>query len=207
MKTYQESHRYQKCRVEKTSSRRWAGKQSNIKGEYKSTHYIPSSVPHGVCESWEQEGKGNKRGMDKQKLMPSGQGRRAKHLTIKRVESKRNYNHRSRKEHMPGRLTPLQMLESRPIAHPFHAFKEHAVRKGRTSCQENESYINIRASLPREHLDYTVATSTDNPAAVTAPDGGTHSLTTHQPVTRDFLSAAPLLEIPEPQAGIMTRRD
>lgn len=59
----------------------------------------------------------------------------------------------------------------------------------------------------RENFDYTITTTTDDPAAVSAPGGGTYTFTAHQPVACDLLGTVPFFKVPESQAGIVARGD
>lgn len=61
--------------------------------------------------------------------------------------------------------------------------------------------------LSGEDLYHTIATATDDPSAVTAPDNGANTLSAHQPMTGQLLGTATLLEIPKAQACIMASRD
>jgi hypothetical protein len=46
----------------------------------------------------------------------------------------------------------------------------------------------------REYFDNAIASSTDYPSAISAPDNGADTFSTHQPVAGDFLSATALLQ-------------
>ena len=61
--------------------------------------------------------------------------------------------------------------------------------------------------LPREHLDDTIATGTDNKTAILAPNNAADALAAHNAMTRNHLRADALLEAPEANASVVTGGD
>jgi hypothetical protein len=101
-----------------------------------------------------------------------------------------------------------------PIAHSVHGSYDKTVRgeeeaekyawlynTGKNHTRPSSRHLEKRS--PRKDLDHAVATAADDPATITAPDDGADALTAHQPVTGQFLCAAALLEVPEPQACVV----
>lgn len=56
-------------------------------------------------------------------------------------------------------------------------------------------------------LDNSVTTTTDDPTTVAAPNDAAHPFASHQSMTGDFVGAASLLEVPKPEAGVMSSRN
>lgn len=105
----------------------------------------------------------------------------------------------------------------RPIAHSVHGSCDKTVREeedaekytrlynaSKNHARPSSRQVISRKGSPRKDLDHAITAAADDPATITAPDDGTDALTAHQPVTGQFLCAAALLEVPEPQACIVT---
>lgn len=85
---------------------------------------------------------------------------------------------------------------ARPIAHPVHGIISRLKDRGNTqggfrqvggcgtidrSQKKRKSYKGVRIVVRSsgEDLDHTIAAATDDPASVTAPDGGADTFATH----------------------------
>lgn len=62
-------------------------------------------------------------------------------------------------------------------------------------------------TLPRKHLDYTVAACADDVSTILTPHHAAHAFTPHGSVRREILRALSLLKRPEPDGCVVTCRN